>query len=51
MTSLHITPAAVIEYLPVASEKIEDDGELQASPRPPRWVALEPGKLVLEGAA
>jgi hypothetical protein len=53
LTSPHMTPAAdMIEYLVDASEKIKHDiAEPQAASRPPRWVALEPGKLVLEEAA
>jgi hypothetical protein len=48
-----MTPAAhMIEYLVDASEKMKHDiAEPQAASRPPRWVALEPGKLVLEEAA
>jgi hypothetical protein len=47
----HVTPADVIEYLLVASEEIKQDiVEPQAAPRPPRWVALEAGELVLEEA-
>ncbi len=52
LTSPHMEPD-MIEYLVDASDKIKHDviAEPQAAPRPPRWVALEPGKPVLEETA
>jgi hypothetical protein len=48
----HMTPVDMFEYLVDASEKIKHDiAEPQAVPRPPRRVALKPGKPVLEEAA
>jgi hypothetical protein len=41
----------MIEYLVAACEEIEDDIEQQVDSHPTRWVMLDPGELLLEGAA
>jgi hypothetical protein len=39
------------EYPVAACEEIEDDIEQQMASHPTRWVVLDPGELLLEGAA